>query len=112
MTDYLTFLEGKTARVGDASLYRPVHGGRPDPLRSILGDAPAADLTARKTASIMRRDGSRITGFILTGETDIIGIVDKSAVRWITRKEFWWLMHESGALGPCPNCAPTKELTL
>jgi hypothetical protein len=83
-------------------------------LFGILGEAaPARRLTAYKTDFILRRDGSQITGFVVTDKYGGIGIIDKSAVRWLTGKEMWWLMHDSaqigidlmpntGVSGPCP----------
>jgi hypothetical protein len=69
-------------------------------LFAVLGDnAPARDLTASKTADCIKRDGSQITGFVVTDQWGGIGIIDKSAVRWLTNKEMWWLMHDSAQIG-------------
>jgi hypothetical protein len=42
-------------------------------------------LTAEKTAEIMERDGSVVTGFVVTDKYGDIGIIDKGAVRWIDK---------------------------
>lgn len=69
-------------------------------LFAVLGDnAPARNLTASKTADCIKRDGSQITGFVVTDQWGGIGIIDKSAVRWLTNKEMWWLMHDSAQIG-------------
>lgn len=60
---------------------------------SLGADAPSADLTAKKTASILDRDGGQITGFVITQPSGNIGIVDKGAVRWLDKEEMWRLMH-------------------
>ena len=71
-------------------------------LLSVMGLNPdhATDLTARKAAYIMARDKSSVTGFVVTSPDGLIGIVDKAAVRWLTKSEMWWLMHESENLPP------------
>ena len=69
-------------------------------LFAVLGDnAPARNLTASKTADCIKRDGSQVTGFVVTDQWGGIGIIDKSAVRWLTNKEMWWLMHDSAQIG-------------
>ena len=69
-------------------------------LLAALGeDAPARDLTASKAADCSNRDGSQITGFVVTDQWGGIGIIDKSAVRWLTKREMWWLMHDSAQIG-------------
>jgi hypothetical protein len=91
-------------------------------LFAVLGDnAPARDLTASKTADCIKRDGSQITGFVVTDQWGGIGIIDKSAVRWLTNKEMWWLMHDSAQIGnnldtanvdvlaPAGEKTPTKQ---
>jgi hypothetical protein len=50
-------------------------------------------LTELKAANIAKRDGFRITGYVLTHEDGRKCIVDMSAVRWLDRDEFWRLMH-------------------
>ena len=67
-------------------------------LRLLLGEAPAADLTALKTAIILERGGiqkgHQLTGFILCHpETGERCLVEMSACRWLTRDESWKLMH-------------------
>jgi hypothetical protein len=51
------------------------------------------NLTAEKTAEIMERDGSVVTGFVVTDKYGDIGIIDKGAVRWIDKKQFFKEMH-------------------
>ena len=63
-------------------------------LLAVMGENPC-ELTAKKTAWMMERDKMQVTGFVVTSPTGLIGIVDKSAVRWLTDKEMWWLMHDS-----------------
>jgi hypothetical protein len=63
-------------------------------LLAVMGEKPC-ELTAKKTAWMMKRDKMQVTGFVVTSPTGLIGIVDKSAVRWLTDKEMWWLMHDS-----------------
>ena len=66
-------------------------------------NAPAAEhlkticpdqLTCEKTATVAKRDGHQITGFILchpqTGER---AIVELSTVRWLSKDHAWKLMH-------------------
>ena len=68
-------------------------------LLSVLRDAFAADLTAEKSAVVMKRDGYNITGFVLCHP--VSGnrcIVEMSACRWLTKEESWWLMHISKTL--------------
>jgi len=43
--------------------------------------------------------GYQVTGFVITNHLGGIGIVDKSAVRWLTGDEMWWLMHDSAQIG-------------
>jgi len=53
-------------------------------------------LSADKAAFICDRDGSSISGFVVTNnKTGEIAIIDKSAVRWLSSDEMWWLMHDS-----------------
>lgn len=69
-------------------------------LSAVLGEsAPARDLTAAKTADCLKRDGSQITGFVVTDPAGGVGIIDQSAVRWLKSKELWWLMHTSAERG-------------
>lgn len=56
--------------------------------------APARELTAKKADMIMRRDGYKITGFVMRKDRQVC-IVDCSAVRWLSDKEMFWLMHNS-----------------
>jgi len=63
-------------------------------LLTMLGEnAQAADLTAHKTAFAMHRDKSIITGFVVTSPNGEVGIIDKSAVRWLSQDEWWNFFH-------------------
>ena len=65
-------------------------------LLAVLRNAPSANLTAMKTASIINRSGHKITGFVVSHpETQERCIVEMSACRWLTNEEMWWLMHVS-----------------
>lgn len=73
-------------------------------LVAVLGDVQAARLTADKTATVVRRDGYQITGFVLCHpETGNRCIIEMSACRWLTNEESWWLMHVSNELPPAAN---------
>jgi hypothetical protein len=50
-------------------------------------------LTHSKTKHIIARDSFSVTGFVLTKETGEKCIVDMSAVRWMSRDEFFKMMH-------------------
>lgn len=82
-------------------------------LLAVMGvNAPAKLLTAFKTGSVMARDGSSITGFVITDKNGRVAIIDKSACRWLTKEEMWWLMHESGPSLMTANrsgCRPGQE---
>lgn len=65
-------------------------------LLAVMGvNAPAKQLTAHKTEWVMARDKSSITGFVITDKDGRVAIIDKSACRWLTKEELWWLMHDS-----------------
>lgn len=69
-------------------------------LLAVIATAPAADLTAMKTASLLTPErGYEVTGFVVTSKHGELGIIDKSAVRWLTQAEMWWLMHDSAQIG-------------
>ena len=89
-------------------------------LLAVLRDACAADLTAEKSAVVMKRDGYNITGFVLCHPvTGNRCIVEMSACRWLTKDESWWLMHISKELPtanaelcqPCPPSTPPRQET-
>jgi hypothetical protein len=50
-------------------------------------------LTAVKTAEIMERDGSVVTGFVVTDKYGNVGIIDKGAVKWIDKAKFYGMMQ-------------------
>lgn len=58
-------------------------------------------LTHNKTKHIIARDRFSVTGFVLTKENGDKCIVDMSAVRWMSRDEFFTMMH------PVPNANVT-----
>ena len=75
-------------------------------LLGVLGNTvQARELTAEKTKSIVDRfEGAQVSGFVVTLKGGNLCIVDKSACRWLTKEELWWLMHESDELPPkTPN---------
>lgn len=51
------------------------------------------NLTAEKTAEIIERDGSVVTGFVVTDKYGNVGIIDKGAVKWIDKAKFYGMMH-------------------
>lgn len=63
---------------------------------TIHEDSPARDLTILKTKSLISQ-GMRISGFILLPENPDyqIALVDRSAVRWLDKANWWYLFHES-----------------
>lgn len=69
--------------------------------RDMARKAPRHDpqwhpLTESKTQFICQRDGMTVSGFVVTSAaTGECAIIDKSAVRWLSKDELWWLMHES-----------------
>ena len=79
-------------------------------IRAFLAAEPEAEydfygvipLTHRKTKGIIEDKGYHVTGFVLTREDADKCIVDMSAVRWLTGKEFFEMMHP-------PVVSPTAE---
>ena len=71
-------------------------------------------LTAEKTATIIERDAVDITGFVVTDKYGNVGIINKGAVKWIGKQEFFVMMQ--GETNPsitneelmqhilCPKC--------
>ena len=51
-------------------------------------------LTAEKTATIIERDNVDITGFVVTDKYGNVGIINKGAVKWIGKQEFFAMMQE------------------
>ena len=51
-------------------------------------------LTAEKTATIIERDNVDITGFVVTDKYGNVGIINKGAVKWIGKQEFFVMMQE------------------
>ena len=66
-------------------------------LLEALGD-PSDRLTAGKTAFILGRDGSKITGYVVTDKNGGAGIVNCSAVRWLDKKGMWDLMQRGDVM--------------
>ncbi len=52
-------------------------------------------LTANKAAHICERDGFDVTGVVMKDICGEVCIVDGGAVRWMSKNEFWDLMHLS-----------------
>ncbi len=51
-----------------------------------------------KLMSLLHDNLRKITGYFCAHEKyDEIALLDKGAVRWISRKEWWWLFHESNS---------------
>jgi len=59
-------------------------------------------LTHRKAKGIIKDNGYHVTGFVLSRPDGDKCIVDMSAVRWLTDKEFFEIMHP-------PVVSPTAE---
>jgi len=65
-------------------------------LLSILSDSKfKKELTAKKTAELLESKKYVVTGFVITDVNGDIGIVDKSAVRWLDKHDFFSMMHEN-----------------
>jgi len=63
-------------------------------LLTVLGEnAPSKILTAHKTEFVAQRDNGVVTGFVITNPNGDIAIIDKSAVRWLSKDEWWGLFH-------------------
>lgn len=45
------------------------------------------------TIASIERDGSVVTGFVVTDKYGNVGIIDKGAVRWIDKAKFHNMMH-------------------
>jgi len=61
-------------------------------LMSVMGQFDK-NLTIEKTAEIIKRDGSVITGFVVTDKYGNVGIIDKGAVKWIDKAKFYGMMQ-------------------
>jgi len=48
-----------------------------------------------KVDSLLCDPDRKVTGYFLTKEDGSVCMVDKGAVRWITKEEWWWIFHES-----------------
>ena len=62
-------------------------------ISTLIDNIDVKDLTVKKTETIIQRDKSVITGFVLTDESGNVGVVDKGAVRWFTKEQWWQLLH-------------------
>ena len=79
-------------------------------IRTFLAPEPEAEydfygvipLTHRKAKGIIKDRGYHVTGFVLSRPDGDKCIVDMSAVRWLTGKEFFEMMHP-------PVVSPTAE---
>lgn len=68
-------------------------------------------LTEDKAAHIMRRDGYTVTGYVLALEDGHRCVVEKSAVRWLSKDEMWNVMHpreDDQQAEPIPRHKPRK----
>jgi hypothetical protein len=78
------------------------HPPRPEP-EAEYDLSEVIPLTHRKTKGIIKDRGYNVTGFVLTESVaENKCIVDMSAVRWLTGKEFFEMMHP-------PVVSPTAE---
>ena len=123
-------------KVFEAVTYETImqHNGIPDALASwsaALADSPAKaplsteasllailspdhagrELTASKAASCMLRDGSVVTGFVLTDPKGGVGIVNQSAVRWFDADGMFAMMHDQLAPSSAPADAKAPART-
>jgi hypothetical protein len=63
-------------------------------LLDIVTDKERSNIwTAVKTAEIIERDGSVVTGFVVTDKYGNVGIIDKGAVKWIDKAKFYGMMQ-------------------
>ncbi len=65
-------------------------------LLEIVTDKERSNIwTAVKTAEIIERDGSVVTGFVVTDKDKYgnVGIIDKGAVKWIDKAKFYGMMQ-------------------
>jgi hypothetical protein len=63
-------------------------------LLEIVTDKERSNIwTAVKTAEIIERDGSVVTGFVVTDKYGNVGIIDKGAVKWIDKAKFYGMMQ-------------------
>ena len=64
-------------------------------LLSILRDSKfKKELTAKKTAELIEDKKYVVTGFVVTDKNGDVGIIDKSAVRWLDKHDLFSMMHE------------------
>jgi len=86
-----------------------------DEIRACLAAEPEAEydfygvipLTHRKTKGIIKDNGYHVTGFVLSRPDGDKCIVDMSAVRWLTGKEFFEMTHPPVVL---PTAEPVEFL--
>lgn len=62
-------------------------------MTALLGDVQAARLTAEKTHTVAKRDGFRVSGFVMQHADGRRAIIECSAVRWLGLESFSNLMH-------------------
>jgi hypothetical protein len=67
-------------------------------------------LTHRKAKGIIKDRGYHVTGFVLSRPDGDKSIVDMSAVRWLTGKEFFEMMHPP-VVSPTAEPAARKPMT-
>lgn len=64
-----------------------------DPIEKMMSAVCQNKLSVMKAASIARNNGYYVTGFALSKNSNYSVIVDKCAVRWLNRTEWWDLFH-------------------
>lgn len=52
-------------------------------------------LTARKANDVQSTHGYHYSGYVLTNDNGNVAIVDKGAVRWLSKDQFWNLLHQN-----------------
>jgi hypothetical protein len=96
-------------------LFRVDAATLPDDIRAYLAAEPEAEydfygvipLTHRKAKGIIKDNGYHVTGFVLSRPDGDKCIVDMSAVRWLTGKELFEMMHPPVVL---PTAEPVEFL--
>lgn len=74
-------------------------------LEAVIAEKGHPRLTAGKAAVVAARDGWEVTGFVLScPRSGRRAIVERSAVRWLSAEEMWWIMHDSPS--PLPGSTP------
>ncbi len=90
---------GYAIKPGDKLYHHPPKPAEPEVEYDLSEVIP---LTHRKAKGIIKDNGYHVTGFVLSRPDGDKCIVDMSAVRWLTGKEFFEMMHP-------PVVSPTAE---